>query len=244
MRKGAYWVAILTLSCGGSTSQSSEGGGGTGGSAGGGVGGGSSGSAGKSGSGGSGGSSGSPSGSGGVVIGGGGGMPPAAAECQSAADCMLLEDCCSCASIPKSVSQGLCDAACTELACARNGIGADDVTCIAGRCTFAQSCDGREVTCRIARPECPPGQSPIVNEYCYSGGCLPTAECAQVSDCGVCESEGLSCVTMDALPSYHCVETPPACADSPTCGCMGVCTPPFICGDPESESLACTCIVC
>jgi hypothetical protein len=153
-----------------------------------------------------------------------------------------------CASVPKDNAGAVCNIACVADLCATRGITSADVTCVAGRCVLARSCNDKTVTCKIAVPSCSAGSLPIVSGACYAGGCLPAEECSDVASCSVCTSAGLACVTVQALgiggDSYHCVTVPSACSSAPTCQCLGVCTGGFQCSDPASTNPLCDCPTC
>jgi len=242
----------------GSTGTGGAGGeGGIGGQAGGGAGAGGKGGTGGQGGGaaGAGGAGGSPkggagggSGKGGVGGSGSGGAAGSAShgECTQASDCVLHDDCCTCASVPKSDVGATCNIACVADLCASRGITPADVTCVAGRCVLARSCNSTNVLCKVATPACAAGSLPIVSGSCYTGTCLPAEECSDVASCDVCTSAGFACVTDQVLggPSYHCVTVPPACASAPTCQCLGVCSGAFQCSDPASTKPVCACPTC
>jgi len=249
MRGWLLSLGILVTGCGGSVSRLDDAGAETGGQGGAATGGGG-GTAGRlgppvggTGTAGTGTAGTGTAGTGGTAQGGSAGAGQSAAECLTADDCVLMADCCSCVSIPRDSPYGQCDAACAETACEALGVDQGDVGCSAGRCVIARSCDQREVVCFAAVPECPHGQAPVVANRCYTGRCMPVSECSGVSSCDVCESAGLSCVRHDT-GFIMCIDTPAACEANPTCSCMGACTAPSLCGDPESEELECYCPVC
>jgi len=71
------------------------------------------------------------------------------------------------------------------------------------------------------------------------------AQCSEVTSCSACVAAGLACVTHQTLPtSYHCVSTPTACSDYPSCGCMGICLGALSCADQYSPNLTCMCPEC
>jgi hypothetical protein len=221
---------------------------GTGGHATGGVGGtggtgGAGGAAGHAGSGGGG--AGGKAGAGGSASGGsaGSGSHP---ECTQASDCVLQNDCCACAAVPKDQPITTCKVECVAAQCTTRQISASDVACIAGRCVLDVSCNPANVGCDIATPSCPAGSLPAVSGNCYTGACLPAAQCSDVASCDVCTAAGLACVTVENLggPSHHCVSVPAACSAAPTCACLGVCSGAFQCSDPSSTKPSCQCPTC
>jgi hypothetical protein len=148
--------------------------------------------------------------------------------------------------VPKNDVGATCNIACLADLCASRGIAAADVTCVAGRCVLARSCDPATVTCKVVAPTCAAGSLPIVSGGCYAGGCLPAAQCADVASCDVCTSAGLTCVTDQVLggPDHHCVTVPSACSSAPTCQCLGVCSGGFECSNPASTQPVCDCPAC
>jgi hypothetical protein len=172
------------------------------------------------------------------------GGPNSTASCTSASDCALSQGCCGCTAY--AIREGIADCAmaCTQTVCELLGISADEVNCVAGRCVIARSCAGM-VTCQSPPPPCGPIGQPSVDGSCY-GPCLPVDQCSAVDSCSICTMYGLACVTEESLggPAYHCVSTPPACAQNPTCQCMGVCSGAFQCSQPNSTNLYCICPTC
>lgn len=235
MRKlGLLLAAVCIFGCGGTTVAPPDGTGATGGTAGSGASAGSGGSGAGAGSS-TGGSAGTPD----------GGSPGGHVECQTIDDCTIFTDCCSCAAVPKTEVVPSCLMECLVTECGARGIGPSDATCIAGRCVIARSCNETAALCRVAPPACSQGQAPVVVNACYEGSCLPVGECSDVASCSVCEQANMACVTLVAEPtSFHCVTIPDACAQGPTCACMGVCVGPFECTAPESASLRCDCATC
>ena len=146
-------------------------------------------------------------------------------------DCQLISDCCNCLSMPKGSAAPSCNSGeCFASVCETRGIKATDVACLNGRCTFSRSCNPAGVTCAVPIAACPAGQANLIVGSCYSGGCAPVEECADVASCDVCKAAGLRCVTFQTMPaSYHCVSTPPQCGANPTCACMGICSGALLC---------------
>jgi hypothetical protein len=181
--------------------------------------------------------------------GGAGGNPSTGyPECTTAADCELFTDCCSCLSVPKGSTNISCKMNCLQSDCAARKITSADVTCSAGRCVFAKSCNEKEVMCNGLAPTCATvqGMTAVVVGGCYSGTCIPVSECSAVTNCDVCTNASLSCATFENLggPKYQCVSTPEKCVQAPTCACMGVCNGGFQCSQPASKDLACICPAC
>lgn len=166
--------------------------------------------------------------------------------CQTASDCKMHDDCCTCDVYSAAADPPSCDMSCKQNACEARGIATDEVACVAGRCVFARSCNTSQVVCEVVMPTCPDGQIASAKGNCY-GPCLPIGRCSEVSSCDVCKSARLACVTIEAeiRPVYHCVSTPAACTNNPTCGCMNVCTGGVgYCADPNTTALRCVCNEC
>jgi len=171
-----------------------------------------------------------------------------ASLCTSASDCALADGCCTCMAYVTGQAISECAMGCTQTACAKLGLSASDVTCVAGRCVLGKSCDSREVQCNIVPPPCPAGQASIVEDGCFSASCIPVDQCTAVTSCSVCAAANLACVT-DQINSvlgtqYHCVSIPANCVPNPTCQCMGACEPYYQCASPNSTALVCQCPVC
>lgn len=114
------------------------------------------------------------SGVGGVVASGG---ATSLRECSRTEDCFLASDCCTCESMPVSITAWQCPGNCPRLACERLGIGEADVRCAEGLCVLARSCDPEGITCDAAVPACGEGEVPMVEGACW-GGCLAATECS------------------------------------------------------------------
>jgi hypothetical protein len=193
-------------------------------------------------------------GTGGVVqidagpAGGSGGGSTGYAECKTAADCDLFTDCCTCQAVPKGTTLPSCKEMCLQSDCAARTITSADLTCNAGRCVLARSCNEKTVACDMVTPACASeqGMAPIVTTSCYQGSCLPVAECSDVTSCDVCTKAGLACATtvLRTGSTYHCVTIPEKCGQAPTCACMGVCTGMYQCSQPGGKDLVCSCPTC
>lgn len=161
-----------------------------------------------------------------------------AQQCRNRNDCVLFQDCCTCAALSADSTPAMCRAACAEPACDAVGITSDDLSCVAGRCVLGRGCDDD-----YCQPEdCPAGQRPLADTSCEV--CIPVEQCKEVPNCDVCEAAGLTCVDYGHQIGsvYHCVATPDDCEDSSDCECMGVCTGDYVCN--SSERLYCTCPIC
>jgi hypothetical protein len=157
------------------------------------------------------------------VAGGGGGAP--APECQSAADCKLINDCCNCMAVPSGAPVPACSLVCVQSQCAAKQLPTGSVACIAGRCVAGFKCDASQVTCKIATPVCAAGEVPTVNEAgtCYTGSCAPETECTTVTGCASCTGTGEACASYETQlgVQHHCLAIPPECGGGATCECFG-----------------------
>jgi hypothetical protein len=171
--------------------------------------------------------------------------PAAAPQCQKDSDCQLVNDCCTCAAIPKSEKVPACDpkTACLIPSCMQFG-GVDQPRCAAGRCVLGFDCDTASVTCKRAAPVCPAGQVPRVvmqgMQRCF-GECVDARQCLAVTSCASCARADL-CARTGAATSLHCLGLPSPCTTA-TCACVGpsVCTGYGSCqtGMPPNPSLTC-----
>jgi hypothetical protein len=181
--------------------------------------------------------------------GGAGGVIPVP-ECTSAADCKLIDNCCSCQAIPVGASAAPCAATCKQNQCAATQLPAGAVACVAGQCVAGFTCDATKVTCKVATPSCPAGEVPTVNASgnCYTGSCAPETECASVGGCGACTGANEACVSIESLVGveHHCVQIPPECNGNGGCDCLGVTAcPNRTCGNYSGiRGIYCTCPAC
>ncbi len=159
---------------------------------------------------------------GGSGQGGSGGGAQAQAECASAADCTIVNDCCTCEAIPTGEPPPDCNIPeCFVLTCATKAHDGATSDCQVGRCVAAFTCDHTLVTCDQAEPDCPAGQTPIVNDQGCWGACVPATECASVATCDQC-GPGDACVEVGGPnAATHCVAIPDECNGTATCACMG-----------------------
>jgi hypothetical protein len=188
----------------------------------------------------------------GGAAGGRGGAGAASPECTTAADCKLVDDCCSCEAIPVGATAAPCALLCIQSACAARQLPSGAVACVAGKCVAGFACDATKITCKIATPACPAGEVPVVNASgnCYVGTCAPETECKTVSSCAVCNGTNVACVSYGAQlgAEYHCVTIPPECGANGGCTCLGVasCPAPYsACTDYSGiRGVSCTCPSC
>jgi len=163
------------------------------------------------------------------------------AECEVDADCVLVDDCCSCSGEPKDANVRACSAVCKQSACAALGMQGVRTRCSAKRCVLELSCNAALVTCKAAQPSCASGQVPSVLEGCW-GPCIDATECREVTDCSGCGA-GSTCVTesMFVTTAIHCVSVSPACESAPSCQCVDACS--VACGDADGK-IGCFCPGC
>jgi hypothetical protein len=241
--------ALALVACGDDGAGASGGGGddpGTGGTGAGPTGGAPQGGAGGTGGAQGGGGAGGVGGTGGAQGGGGsGGATMAGPECAEDADCVISNDCCECAGRPMGQRAPECPIDCLIDTCTSLGLAEAKPTCVAGRCVVDASCNDATVTCDAPVPDCAPGSSPIVSNACYTGQCLTTIECEDVTSCGVCEGADVTCVVNSAFtPSYHCVDTQ-GCSPA-DCECLGtsVCVGAFDACSEVMGHIECQCPAC
>jgi len=177
-------------------------------------------------------------GSAGGGSGGGGGR-----ECETADDCVLRSDCCSCEAVPKSAEAPSCDLACGEEQCFARQIGPEEVTCSFGRCVIDRSCDHSRVTCDSLPEPCPEGQMRSLSESGCYGPCLAPTECRDVTDCASC-GDAVCVIEEPQIRSFGCVRPPDSCAKGSYCECLDACPASgFVC-DEQDDAVHCPCPVC
>jgi hypothetical protein len=162
-------------------------------------------------------------------------------ECRTAADCVLVSDCCACRAEPKGAQVASCLATCAIDACAANQIEAHEVTCAFDRCVLARSCDTTRVTCLADPAQCPPGTILSERDGCW-GPCLPPTECSRVAACSSCGA-GSVCVRQQVTAGYviGCVTPAPDCRAGNYCGCIEAC--PGACAEADA-GVECICGGC
>jgi hypothetical protein len=116
---------------------------------------------------------------GGMATGGSGGTT----KCSTAADCLLLTDCCNCVIVPRGTPPPVtCTGECFVDMCTSYGIKLTqaDVGCWAGFCVPLAdpgNCNAAEVTCNGLPPTCPAGYDyPSVINGCW-GPCVVNGSC-------------------------------------------------------------------
>ena len=185
-----------------------------------------------------------PAGSGGTS---GTGGTPAKRECESAADCRLFVDCCSCEALPSSEQDPpTCQLFCTEDACSARNVVAEMIQCVGGRCILGYDCKSA-VECASVPPNCSPGQVASGVEGCW-GSCVEAPECSSVDSCTDCDPATTVCMQPTGEGSWppHCVEVPAQCLNDRSCGCLAsICQAPFTtCSELGNNVIGCDCPNC
>ena len=128
-------------------------------------------------------------------------------------------------------------------------LGIDMAVCRFGVCISEKvDCDGSKVLCKSLPPECPEGQIPGVADSCWSGSCVPIANCNAVPTCDLCPAGEMCVQKISKQQSWPvCEPVPTECGGEIDCECAGaaVCTGNFnICNDNGGNELSCGCPVC
>ena len=168
-------------------------------------------------------------------------IPTFGKECDTAADCVLVSDCCSCRAEARGALVSSCGATCAVDSCTSLGIGPHEVACTFGRCVLARSCVARAVTCPALVGVCPTGTVRSYLDDCF-GPCLPPTECNGVTSCSDCGA-GSACVD-DVGPVRRviaCVTPPSDCSRGSYCGCLEAC--PVGCAETDA-GVGCFCPAC
>lgn len=176
--------------------------------------------------------------------------PDPADECVVDDDCVLVNDCCTCAAIPATEPPPDCDiVACLIPTCQSEGIPSAEAVCEFGSCEIASvECNPSFVSCDQDPPDCADGFYPAVDldAGCWTGTCVEAEVCETVPSCDDCPADE-TCVEYSTQlgPQYHCSPIPDACDGTPSCACMSdACEAPFdSCGDGPS-GISCSCPVC
>lgn len=167
--------------------------------------------------------------------------------CVTDKDCDLHDDCCACYGIPVGQTDPSCDLECDQSQCSALGI--DHAICRFGVCTTDKlDCDASSVICKSLPPVCPAGSLPGVVDACWTGSCVPIANCNAVPDCGLCPKDTMCVQKISKQQTWPACEPIPAeCAGEIDCECAGtfVCTDDFnICNDLGDNQLSCGCPAC
>lgn len=161
-------------------------------------------------------------------------------ECNQDEDCRLVDDCCRCDVVPVGAKDPGCAADCNQGQCEARGYAEPKTVCLGHRCIFDVSCKSEEVTCKLAKPTCPPGLVPGVVDSCW-GPCLRPEQCSRLSDCTSCSADQVCIADQDGgLGGFRCVRVAPDCAAHPTCECTNSCFAQ--CSD--TDGISCFCIAC
>lgn len=146
------------------------------------------------------------------------------AECESADQCVLVNDCCTCDVVVAGEEPPCEMMECLVPTCEANGF-TPEVACVVGTCAPAPvNCDANQITCEIEPPPpCGGGLVRSVTGMCY-GPCVEPSVCETLpfecdgSTCG----EGHACVTTQSGAPSRCVPLPPGCDGSPSCDCLAL----------------------
>lgn len=170
-----------------------------------------------------------------------------AVTCEDRAQCVVVDDCCTCDAIPADAEPPACDLECIQSACSALGI--DPIAqCELDHCELApQSCDPFDATCDELPPPCPEGQLATIDPVagCWTGMCVAAAYCDVVPSCELCPADETCVGFISQLPYYTCVPIPDACGGTPSCECLGeLCVAPYdACSELEGE-VSCNCPNC
>jgi hypothetical protein len=195
----------------------------------------------------SGGNAGTPSGGaageGGVGGSAGGGAGGGSArECETADDCVLFTDCCSCMGLHEDATPPYCDLVCIQSRCSALQIGPGEVTCSFGRCVIDRSCNYSQVTCGVMPEPCTNGEVRSLSDGCW-GACLPPTECREVTDCDSC-GDAVCVIEEPQIARHGCVIPGDSCEAGSYCECLGACpTSGFVCTEAD-DAVHCPCPVC
>jgi hypothetical protein len=163
------------------------------------------------------------------------------------ADCVLVDDCCTCEGIPVNTPFPECPMMnCFAPTCESIGLSQPTALCRAGRCDVNADCNQAHALCNSIPPMCGAGQTPIVVNGCW-GGCVDPVECQEVGECTQCLADQACIENVAFGVERHCVDIPAACSGQIECSCLGAttCIKPYgICIDPASPTLQCECPNC
>lgn len=167
--------------------------------------------------------------------------PPSAAECAQDSDCVLINDCCQCDSVPSDAPDEPCEENCRQPIC--DALDQHDVrvACRSGVCEFAEvDCGPPPIACEDPMPSCPPGTVNSVQVPCW-GPCVNPRYCADTAcppgGCG----EGWTCIEHEGGES-QCVVVPLECDGTPDCACFSAYVSEFCagaCSDDGSGQVSC-----
>lgn len=161
----------------------------------------------------------------------GGDGPGPLPECTDSSECKLVNDCCTCESVPNAEPVRECLAVCIAPHCSAVGHPNATPSCFAGTCVAGFDCT-TSVACATPPPTCPPGQVPHRTNGCW-GGCVPATECLAVTSCDDCDTSTQTCVQFigGESPVVGCLPIPQTCSGPADCACAGE----TFCGDHDCE---------
>jgi hypothetical protein len=189
-------------------------------------------------------STGGVGGSAGSASGGTSGTGGGGRECESADDCKIFSDCCSCAAVPKSADPAVCELLCIQDQCSALQIEPSEVTCSFGRCVLDRSCNHANALCNSQPQACPDGQVRSVTENGCWGPCLPPTECRDVTNCASCADGDVCVIEQPQIQTYGCVRPDASCSKGNYCECLDPCpTTGFVCMEAD-DAVQCPCPVC
>jgi hypothetical protein len=170
---------------------------------------------------------------------GGGGV-----ECETADDCAMFSDCCSCEAAPKGSDPAVCDLLCIQDQCSAQQIERDEVTCSFGRCVIDRSCDHSQATCDSLPEPCSGGLVRALNDSGCWGPCLPPTECREVTDCSSCADGDVCVIEQPQISRYGCVRPDASCTKGNYCECLDPCPAShFVCVEGD-DAVQCPCPAC
>ncbi len=163
-------------------------------------------------------------------------------------DCLLVDDCCTCAVFPPGEGPPPCDLQeCFATVCAGQGFGNPQAACVGGVCRFQEvGCDPDLVLCDAEPPVCPEGWRPRVSPAGCWDGCVPIEACDTVTSCDDCHGDEVCVVTNDlAGTRYDCEPWPVGCDAQDPCGCApAFCPEGHSCEATGAGRVECTCLDC
>jgi hypothetical protein len=144
----------------------------------------------------------------------------AVVPCTVDADCMKVEDCCTCAAIEAGDPPGACKVMCDQSACAAVGLQDTIAECRSGHCELSSTVEcSKPVACDQAPPVCESGMVPSIDGDCY-GPCVSYHYCNDTAACKASCGEGWTCVTSQSGAGGGCFPLPTACGGVATCACV------------------------
>jgi hypothetical protein len=183
-------------------------------------------------------------GSAGSATGGTSGTGGGGRECETADDCEIFSDCCSCEAVPKGAEHAVCERLCIQDQCSALQIARDEVTCSFGRCVLDRSCNHALSTCDSLPPPCDGDLVRSLADAGCWGPCLPPTECRDVTDCSSCAAGDVCVIEQPQIQTYGCVRPDASCTKGNYCECLDACpTTGFVCMESD-DAVQCPCPVC